>query len=192
MFGRLVLVGREAASAQTGGQRTPLGQAHRQHGVLPRLGAQLLASVLVGDVARAVRVPVRDEDTFAVHVDHRRVFEQGHPCFGSEPLAEQEVAVAVHDVRGEAPSGLGERVANRHRRGLVVVVADPNLDQVAQDVERVYVVAHRCQELLQSGEDVRTGGVDVQVRDEKRGHGRVGPFSTWLFHARGKPLALPG
>ena len=132
----------------------------------------MLASLLVGDVARAVGIAVRDEDTFAVYVDHRRVFEQDHSRFGGEPVAEQEVAVTVHDMHCAALCSLAERVANGHRGGVIVVVAHPDLDEVAQDVECVDVVAQGRQEPLPPGQDVRASGVDVQIRYEQRWHRR--------------------
>ena len=76
------------------------------------------------------------------------VFEQGHSRLGGEPVAEKEVAVAVHDMHGAALRSPAERVANGHCGGVIVVVAHPDLDEVAQDVKRVDVVAQGRQEPL--------------------------------------------
>ena len=67
-----------------------------------------------------------------------RVGEQADAGGGREALAEQKIAVAVHEgdlqpcVRGGAQRGDDARVV----RVVEVVVADPHFEQVAEDVER--------------------------------------------------------
>ena len=55
----------------------------------------------------------------------------------AEPLAQQEVAIAVHECARARPSAVSvcERGDDRRDARVVVVVADPGLEQIAEDVQ---------------------------------------------------------
>jgi hypothetical protein len=53
------------------------------------------------------------------------------------------------------------------------VVADPGLEQVAEDVQRIGAGRLLAQEAQEQVGDLRTAGVQVQVGNEQRGHARI-------------------
>ena len=59
-----------------------------------------------------------------------------------------------------------------------IVVADPGLEQVAENVQRIRIcgiILQKCQELLA---DVRTPGVEVQIRNEKNSQRQRSRYSN--------------
>ena len=84
-----------------------------------------------------------------------------------EALAEQEVAVAVHQVqRGAGGGERGERGDERLVGGIDDVVAEPDLEQVPEDPQRARAVRPVDEASRQRG-DGGTRGVEVQVGDEQ-------------------------
>ena len=94
-----------------------------------------------------------------------------HAGARGEGRADEEVAVAVQEGHGHPRL---HQVAQRRLHALrdlaVVVVADPALEQVAEDVQRLRRARLAAQEGLEQRGDVRPRRVEVQVGDEERGH----------------------
>jgi hypothetical protein len=78
----------------------------------------------------------------------------------------------VHHVAGDAErTEASERQADAVAVGLVVVIADPGLEQVAQDVERRGVGGTSGQELDELLPGRRLAGIQMQIGDEQRVQG---------------------
>ena len=113
-----------------------LVERSRKEVALPAGRAKLRAQRHVARVVGTEQVAVREQDGLAEESDALVVAEQASARQRAEPLAQQEVAVAVHQRAGDArvrqPSQRGD---DRRETRIVVVVADPGLEQVAEDVE---------------------------------------------------------
>jgi hypothetical protein len=98
------------------------------------------AIALVGDIVDAERVAVREHDAIVERDDEGRVGEADDAARAEHGVADEEVAIAGHE--GDHP--LGRRGAQhldaaRLEAALGHVVADPDLEQVAEDEHRVGV-----------------------------------------------------
>ena len=88
-------------------------------------------------------------------------------------LAEQEIAVAADEEHRHA--GIWTRRAacrRRRRRRWTDRRRRPGLEQVAEDVERVRAARLAVEEAAEQFRRRRARGVEVQVGNEQRGHGR--------------------
>ena len=139
-------------------------EGRRLPGGVPHLRAERE----VGVVAGAQGVAVHEERALAVEVDHRRIGNQAQPGLRAEPRRHHEVAVAVHEVRRD---GAGRRAQQaRDPRGKVErqpVVADPVLEEVAQDVEGVGARHGLGEEAREALGGRRAILREVQVGDEE-------------------------
>ena len=115
-----------------------------------------------------------DAKRIAMHeeraVDDRRVRKDRRAARPAESVAEQEVAVAVHQADPCAAGGQAPQKAGDHgiERRLEVLVADPVLEEIAEDEKRVRargVVLDEIEEAL-----VCFGPILAQVKigDEER------------------------
>ena len=108
----------------------------------------------------------------ALHVVDGRIGQQLRPGGRAEALAQEEVAVAVHHVHRHAVARKAAQQARHHgvERLLEVVVADPVLEEIAQDVERV----GRARLFFDKADEPLVGGRalfgEVKIRDEERRH----------------------
>jgi hypothetical protein len=95
------------------------------------------AERLVFGVVEAERIAVgKDEAPFGQHEVEGVGQQAGAGCAG-KALAEQEVAVAVHEADVQAGIGRGAQGSDDARvvRVVDIVVADPGLEEVAEDVQ---------------------------------------------------------
>src|SRR5690606_38929575 len=93
--------------------------------------------------------------------------------------------------------GQGVQRGGHFRPGLGrVVVADPGLEQVAEDVQRVGARSLAAQEAQEQGGDFRPGRIQVQVGDEQGGHrrivGRAAPSRPCPAPGGRRPRRWPG
>ncbi len=139
-----------------------LGLAHRR------------AKPLVRDVERAPGVAVRQQRGRAGDFHDDRVGEQCAAGGGREGVAEQGIAVAVHQQQAPAVGRVRGQCIDDGSRGGRGVVADPELEEVAEDDEFAMprrVVGEEPQEARDRARPFRG---EVQVRDEERVHERRG------------------
>lgn len=149
-----------APQAQRQSQETPLpvGLSHHR------------AQQLIGPICRAQRVAMGEQDALPVQVDQHGIGEQAGTTALLEAVLEQEVAIAVHDEAGHAalaqvPHGRADLAPMR----IVIIIADPGLEQIPEDVERLGACRPRLEEL---DELPPRGGllrIEVQIGDKQRG-----------------------
>jgi len=129
--------------------------------------AQLLIGVIVG----AQRIAVRQQHALVIELRDHGVRQELAAAALAEPAAEQEVTVAVQREAGNAARGeRAQRAAHALVAGILIIVPDPRLEQVAEDVERFDTRgfgAEKPQELLGR---LRRGAIQVHVRDEQSRH----------------------
>ncbi len=157
---------RLALLAQLPGDLPALRQGPRQEIALPVRRAHLLAKLHVFGVRQAQRVAMREQPALAGKAQHGRVGQQRGAAGPQEALADQEVAVAVHEEHCEPAGGCLQHTCaiGGEARLEGRVVADPDLEQVAQDEDGV---GRRLAHVAPPGiEGSRLGGLQVQVRDE--------------------------
>jgi hypothetical protein len=152
-LGALVLF---ALRAQIKHLRASCLQRRGKEPFLPVIAPAEAAPFLVGRVLGAQRVPVHQQRPGAEQVHHRRVGQQSRPGSVAECLSQQEVAIAVHHVHGcsVARSVQQESGDDRVQGVREVVVPDPELEEVAEDVECVrarHDVLQECEERLIRG-----------------------------------------
>ena len=93
------------------------------------------------------------------------------PAGGGKALADQEIAVAVQKIRGNALVGQGSQGGRDRPAGFrIVVVADPRLEQIAQDVQGFGPPRPPFQEIQEQGGDGGAHRLQVQIGDEQRSH----------------------
>jgi hypothetical protein len=114
----------------------PLAQGLTQKQPLHQGVADLSAEAKVGFVVRAEQISVHEQHRFAGESDDSGVAQQPDPGAASEAPTEQEVPIAVHQKAGRARS---YQVRQRRLHGslAIVVVADPDVEQITEDVERI-------------------------------------------------------
>src|SRR6185503_11568987 len=187
------LGGRELA--QVARDLPPLGERPSEEVALPLLGAQLRAQRHVTRVVRAEQVAVRQQSALAAERHALVVAEQARARCLAEPLAQQEVAVTVHERARDARAGeLSECGDDRLQARIVVVVADPRLEQVAQDVQVARGARGPFHELDEPARRLRVPRSQVQVGDEERGHFPADSMSSMRSMTIGSTgtLALKG
>src|SRR3990167_343744 len=133
--------------------------------------ASLASEGEVGRVVAAQEVTVHQQGRLAFQHHHARVWQQRCAGCRSKRRAQQEIAIAAHHVDGNA--GVGE-FAQACPHGLgqfaVLIVANPGLEQVAQDVQRFGPAGLRAQEMQELHRDRGARRIQMQVGDEEDRH----------------------
>ena len=153
-------------------KRQPCRQGLRKELRTPFRVAGLRTELLVGGVIGAQQVAVADQHRRALQQDHRRIRQQAHARARRVVAAQQEVAVAVDEVHRRA-GRIQRRQRLRHHAPALrgIVVADPGLEQVAEDVERLRARGDAAKEAEECLGRVGARIVQMQVGDEeRRGH----------------------
>ena len=113
------------------------------------------------------------------------------PVRASKPLLQQEITIAVHDVAGHAAAAAARRSAAQMRVAMriLVIVADPALEQIAEDVERLG--ARRRASPRNSMNCAPAAGstrIQMQIGDEQRGQREsLGSAGDVRLHCTGCP-----
>src|SRR5574340_1352634 len=126
------------------------------------------AKGLVGRIVGTQGVAVHQQRRHTIQVDASGVGEQRHARFFHVARGQHEIPVSVHEIHRR--TGIGQRlemVRGIVRNLLVVVVADPGLEQVAQDVERVGTGNLFVEKVKKTPGGDRAFVGEVQVRDEE-------------------------
>ncbi len=178
-------VARLARGARLRGEREPRRQRLREEFRLPARIAGLRAELLVGAVVGAQQVAVQQQRRFAVQHRDRGIGQDRHARASRVLLAEQEIAVAADEEYRHAGIGQGAQpVGDEGAGGGRIVVADPGLEQVAEDVERVRAARLAVEEAAEQFRRRRARGVEVQVGNQQRGHGR--DSTSWPMPGDGR------
>ncbi|CAH0164890.1 hypothetical protein SRABI89_00863 [Pseudomonas koreensis] len=99
--------------------------------------AQVAAQLHVANVAGAQAVAVHQQHWLAVELHDTRILQQGAAGLFAEGLAEHEIAIAVHQEYGRAAvAQIAQGLADGTLKGRHGVVANPRLEEVAEDVQR--------------------------------------------------------
>ncbi len=118
--------------------------------------AQPAAQAHVGLVSGAQAVPVHQQYRLAVQVDHARVGQQRASGLAAERLANEEVAIAVHQVDARTAVGhLAQGLGDGALEGVHAVVADPGFEEVAEDVQGLGPAGALIEERQKRPGDVR-------------------------------------
>ncbi|MNC49781.1 hypothetical protein D3C75_989830 [compost metagenome] len=148
-----------------GGQRQ-VAQQPQGDGV-----AQTFAQALVALVAGAQAVAVQQQRRLTIQLDHAAFSKQGAAGRTAKALAEQEVAIAVHQVDLRAAIAQAAQGAGDGALELVhAVVADPHFEEVAENVQRLGTHGAGVEEMQERPDDVRAFRFEMQVRDEQDAH----------------------
>lgn len=107
----------------------------------------------------------------AVQVDNARVGQQRASGLAAERLANEEVAIAVHQVDARTVVGhLAQGLGDGALEGVHAVVADPGFEEVAEDVQGLGPTGALIEERQKRPGDVRAFRFEMQVRDEQDAH----------------------
>ena len=165
------LHGRLAFGARLSGVRDAFLNGFGEHGGLPAGVPYLGAEALVIHVVGAQGVAVHEQGGGAVEVDDRGVRQQAAAAHGLEARTHEKVAVAGHDMDGDAAAGQGRQGLHD---GLDVgeqgIVAEPDLEQVAEDVQRLRLGGFIAQEPQKQLDNPRPLSREMQVGNEQRRH----------------------
>ena len=148
--------------------RDPFGHCFRQESALEIGLSHHRAKLLIGDVACAPRIAVRQQRGRARNVGDDRIGQQRCAGRNCEIVTQQRIAIAVHQEHALAGArGSRQRVDHRLRRRRSIV-ADPEFKQVSQDHELAVprrIGLHETQEAFQRRRAFRR---QMQVGNEDR------------------------
>ena len=160
-----------AASARLLCQELAHPQGQAQELALPGGLAYYCAQQLIGPIRRAQRIAVREQRALTVQINHHRVNQQSCAAALLEALLEQKVAIAVHDVtRYAARAQCAQRVADLLSMRVLIIVSDPGLEQIPEDVERIGAGGPSLEEIYELCADGRFQRIQMQIGDEQRAH----------------------
>ena len=118
-------------------------------------------------IGGAKRITVGQQYRFAVELDQHWIVDQAHAAARLETPAEKKVAIATHDVaRHAARRELRECGADLRTIRVIIVVADPALKQITEDVQRLGAASaprEKCAKLLTGR---RCERIQMQIGDE--------------------------
>lgn len=168
------------ASARFRGEETTCRERQREKAALERRVAYDRAQLLVGVIVGAEEIAVREQHRRIVEFGQHRIGKDAHARTGGETRAVQEIPIAVQDECDEPRVSRGpQRSAHPIAGRLRVVVADPGLKQIAEDVERFRAAGLMREESLELRNRLRGRGVEMQVRDEEVRHGGGTRAGEW-------------
>ena len=122
---------------------------------------------MVGVVIGAQRIAVDHRGGRVFDVRGHRLLAQLHPSAGAVLGAQHEVPVAVEKENPRAALGqLAQVDGDRFGQVVSAVVADPDLEQVTENVERVGPASRAAQKVTQETPGLRAACLEVQVRDD--------------------------
>jgi len=157
-----------AACARLGGQGPPRQLWQCQEMALNAGLAREMTELLVAVIFGAQQIAVGEDHPQVTGLQQHRIRQQAAAAAMFEAGTQQEVAVAADHVAGRFAVGvLAQRGADGIAHGLVVVVTDPALEQVAEDVQRIGFVRLAAQELQELRHRPGGAGIKMQVRDEQ-------------------------
>src|SRR5690606_22002870 len=152
---------------RTGRDTAARGERYREEEA-PRHGIAYHApKTLVLDVLRAQQVAVRQNGTSAVEFYDGVIRQQGGPGLRGEARPAEKIPIAVHEIDGDASrTEARQSVDDGAMLRCVVVVAEPDLEQVAQDVERRGDLRRTRRKALEQFELVGPVDAEMQIGDE--------------------------
>lgn len=167
---------RLAAGAHALCQSLTLTQRQAAHQELQERIAHRAPQTLVRMIVDAERVTVHQQHAPAVEVDHCAIVQQLCARVPAEAPPDQKVAIAMEQVAGhtacrQRPQG-GD---DESLVGIGVVIADPGLEQIAQDVQCTRATGLLAQKAQELRGDVGSLGIQMQVGDEQCRHGLSRP-----------------
>ena len=146
--------------------------------LLPRRTPYLGAESHVFGVVGAQRIAMHQQCRCAVEIDVCGVLEQTAAGGFFKAIAHQEVAVAVHHENRRAVLGQLAQPADDGTELLLLdgLVADPVLEQVAEDVERVRGTRAAAEKIEEQPSNGGAGAAEMQVGNEQRGSRHLCPW----------------
>ena len=129
--------------------------------------AQDAAQLLVALVAGAEGIAVHQQHATAVEVGDMAIRQQAAGSLAAKGLADEKVAIAVHQVDGRAAvSQLAQGRGNLLLEGTHGVVADPGFEQIAKDVQGLGTAGAGFEEMQKRPDQVRALRFEMQVGDQ--------------------------
>lgn len=114
-------------------------------------------------------VTVTQQGSTAAEFDHQGLLDPLHARASGIVRAEQEVTISVQKIQRDAPvSEASKGVGDPKLERTGGVIADPALEQIAEDVERPGGRGVVNQKLFELFRDVGSIGAEVDVGDEQR------------------------
>ena len=130
--------------------------------------AQPAAQLHIADVLGAQAVAVHQQHALAIQFDHAGIGQQGAAGFTAEGLAEEKVAIAMHQVDARAAlAELAQGLGNRTLKGGDGIVADPHFKEVAEDIQRLGLNRAGFQKMQKRPADVRALLFKMQIGDQQ-------------------------
>jgi len=146
-------------------------QGQAQELALPGRLSHYGAQQLIRPIRRAQGIAVREQRALAVQIDHHGVNEQSRAAALLEALLEQEVAITVHDeARHAAHAQRAQRVADLLPMCILIIVSDPGLEQIPEDVECIGAGGPSLEEIYELRTDRGLQRIHMQIGDEQRAH----------------------
>jgi hypothetical protein len=127
-------------------------------------------------IVRAERIAMGQKHPLAVELGNDGIREKPAAGAVAELAAQQEIPVPVEQEARDAPgSQRAQSFADEGFVGVGVVIADPRLEEIAQDVERLGACGVRVQEPEEPLDGSRLARIQMHIGDEQAG--QVAPLS---------------
>ena len=120
---------------------------------------------------------MHQQHLFAAQLDHAGVTQQRAASSVAKGLANQEVAVAVHQVDGRAAVAQpAHGLADRLLEGCHGIVANPRFEKITKDVQRLGVAGAAIEQIKKRPGNIRAFFLQMQIGDQQD-HSMISAFS---------------
>lgn len=143
-------------------------QRLRQEGLAPRRTADLRPELLVVMIGQAFTVAVQQQQGMLAAAHRRRLGKQAGANTTQPFRAQQEIAIAWQ--KGDLAALLdypSQQVGDFATKRCIVVISDPGLEEIAEDVQRTRLIGVRVQPAVQDCDALAV--LQMQVGDEQQG-----------------------
>ncbi len=131
--------------------------------LLPGVAAHLLAKLHIFHIVGAQAVTVHQQNIRATQFNQVGILQQRCAGILCKFFADQEVPVAMHEKSFGPVGNFPQLCLYTEIKSIVLIVPNPGVKEIAQDVERVCGLDVVVEEPVKRRLKVRTAGVQVQV-----------------------------
>lgn len=164
---RLAAVAPATDTSGNSGQEASPPQWPRQRPGLPGRITHPVAETLIGLIVGAQAVAVEQGGRWKCVGKNDRLLQPLHAGAGAVVVTDQEVPIAAQEIHFDAAfSQFAQVSGNTIGQVIGTIVADPDFEQVAEDVKRAGPASRAAQEVQQHPGGFGVAGLQVEVGDQ--------------------------
>lgn len=175
----LVAVHAVALGARLFGEGAAFSQRFGEKLMLPLWIPHQVPELQVAGIPCAKHIAVQQQIVLALVMQHMGFMQQGGAGFGSKTLAQQEIAIAVQEVNSQSlPGLLLQGLCDNGVQGPVIVIPDPDIEKIAQDIESPGAWAFTPQEVEEGAGQIIPRLFKMQIGNQQYAISALHPLST--------------